>query len=110
MGGVGEERKTTRQDAAYYLGDHEAGNEDQGNDQAATAGFPQVLGVVVIPVFVVAIVVMSMPFVPIVIIGVVVVAFVTLSALPMFVQVFSQILGSSHHTLSLEKVHKPSIG
>jgi hypothetical protein len=97
MGGVGEERKTTRQDAAYYLGDHEAGNEDQGNDQAATAGFPQVLGVVVIPVFVVAIVVMSMPF-------------VTLSALPMFVQVFSQILGSSHHTLSLEKVHKPSIG
>ena len=54
MAGIGEEGKAAGEDAADDLGDHVAGNQDKGEEQAAAAEASEVVSVVVVAVVVMA--------------------------------------------------------
>ena len=51
---IGDEGQAARQYATYHLGHHVGGNEAKGNYQAPPAGAPQVVGMVVVVMVVVA--------------------------------------------------------
>ena len=74
VSGIGEQCQAAGKNPAENFGDHEAGDQNQGDKQAAATGLPQFCSVVVVAVFVVA--VFGVVVVGVVVAGVVVVVVV----------------------------------